>query len=72
MDFGMITLNRNIKTKKNYVTRTLTALLFINIKTEDFYKHIVNDAEKWFDTSNYDENDKRPLLIGKTESNWSF
>ena len=36
----------------------------INIKTEDFYKDIANDVEKWFDTSNYDKNDKRPLPIG--------
>ena len=35
----------------------------INIKTEDFYKDICNDAEKWFDTSKYDKNDKRPLPI---------
>ena len=25
------------------------------------------DVEKWFDTSNYDENDERPLLIGKNK-----
>ena len=31
----------------------------INIKTEDFYKDIASDVEKWFDTSNYDKNDKR-------------
>ena len=36
----------------------------INIKTEDFYKDISNDVEKWFDTSKYDKNDKRPLPIG--------
>ena len=30
----------------------------IYIKTEDFYKDIANDVEKWFDTSKYDENDK--------------
>ena len=29
------------------------------IKTEDFYEDIANDVEKWFDTFNYDENDKR-------------
>ena len=23
-----------------------------------------NDVERWFDTSNYDKNDKRPLQIG--------
>ena len=36
----------------------------INIKTEDFYKDIASDVEKWFDTSNYDKIDKRPLAIG--------
>ena len=35
-----------------------------HIKTEDFYKNIVNDVERWFDTSNYDEKDNRPHLKG--------
>ena len=35
----------------------------INIFTEDFFEDITNDTERWFDTSNYDENDKRPLPI---------
>ena len=39
----------------------------IHIKTEHFYKDIANDVEKWFDTSSYDENDKRPLPIGNKE-----
>ena len=39
----------------------------IYIKTEDFYKDIADDVEKLFDTSNYDENDKRPLPIGKNK-----
>ena len=39
----------------------------IYIKTEDFYEDIANDIEKWFDTSNYDKNDKRPLPIGKNK-----
>ena len=39
----------------------------IHIKTEDFYKDIANDVERWFDLSKYDENDKRPLPIGKNE-----
>ena len=30
----------------------------------NFYKDIANDVERWFDTSNYDKNDKRPLPIG--------
>ena len=36
----------------------------INIFTEDFFEDINNDVERWFDTSNYDQNDKRPLQIG--------
>ena len=35
-----------------------------NIKTEDFYKDTADEVEKWFDTSNYGKNDKRPLAIG--------
>ena len=41
-----------------------TDSFIIHIKTEDFYKDIANDVEKWFDTFNYDENDNRPLPIG--------
>ena len=36
----------------------------INIFTEDPFEDIANDVERWFDTSNYDQNDKRPLQIG--------
>ena len=39
----------------------------IHIKTEDFFEDISNDLEKWFDTSIYNENDKRPLPIGKNK-----
>ena len=39
----------------------------INIFTEDFFEDINNDVERWFDTSNYDKNDKRPLPIGMNE-----
>ena len=39
----------------------------IHIITEDFYKSIATDVEKWFDTSNYDEDDKKPLPIGKSK-----
>ena len=39
----------------------------IYIKTEDFYKDIANDVERWLDTSDYDENDKRPLPIGMSK-----
>ena len=44
-----------------------TYSFIIHIKTKDFYKGIANDVEKWFDTSNYDESDKRPLPIGKNK-----
>ena len=36
----------------------------INIFTEDFFEDINNDVGRWFDTSNYDKNDKRPLQTG--------
>ena len=34
-----------------------TDSFIIHIETEDFYKDIVNDVEKWFHTSNYSEDD---------------
>ena len=43
-----------------------TGSFIIYIKTEDFFEDIFN-VEKWFDTSNYDKNDKRPLPIGKNK-----
>ena len=46
---------------------TDTDSFIINIKSEDFFEDISNDVEKWFDTSNYDKNDKRPLPIGKNK-----
>ena len=39
----------------------------IYIKTDHFYKDIANDLERWFDTSNYDKKDNRPLPIGKNK-----
>ena len=44
-----------------------TGSFIMHIKTEDFYKDISNDLDKWFDTSNYDKNDNRPLEIGKNK-----
>ena len=46
---------------------TDTDSFIIYIKTEDFFEDISNDVEKWFDTSNYDKNDKRPLPTGKNK-----
>ena len=53
-----------IKPKYGY---TDTDSFVIYIKTEDFFEDISNDVERWFDTSNYDKNDKRPLPIGKNK-----
>ena len=44
-----------------------TDSFIINIITEDFYKDIANAVEIWFDTSNYDESNERPLPIGKNK-----
>ena len=41
----------------------------IHITTEDFFEDISNDVEAWYDKSNHDENDKRPLPIGKKRGN---
>ena len=42
---------------------TDTDRFIIHIITEDFFEEIAGDVKKWFDTYNYDENDKRPLPI---------
>ena len=44
----------------------------IYIKTEDFYEDIAGDVERWFDTSNHDENDERPLPISKNKKEIGF
>ena len=46
---------------------TDTDSFVIYIKSKDFFEDSSNDVERWFDTSNYDENDRRPLLIGKNQ-----
>ena len=40
---------------------------FIHIKTKDFYEDIAKGVGLWFDPSNYDEDDKRLLAIGKNK-----
>ena len=45
-----------------------TDSFIIHIKTEDFYEDIAGDAARWLDTSNYEENDKIPLPIGKNKN----
>ena len=44
---------------------TDTDSFIMHIKTDDFYKDISADVDKWFDTSNFNKNDNRPLEIGK-------
>ena len=46
------------KAKLSYMD---TDSFVLNIFTEDFFEDIDNDVERWFDTSNYDTNDKRPF-----------
>ena len=46
---------------------TDTGSFIIYIKTEDFFEDISNNVERWFDTSNFDKNDKRTLPIGKNK-----
>ena len=36
----------------------------MNIKADDFFKDITDDAESRFDTSNFDKNDNKPLPVG--------
>ena len=48
---------------------TDTNSFVMHIKTDDFYKDISADIDKWFDTSNFNKNDSnnRPLEIGKNK-----
>ena len=39
----------------------------MHIKTDDFYQDISDDADKWFDTCNFNRNDNRPLETGKNK-----
>ena len=60
----------NIKPKYGDKTRLCymdTDSFVMNIKTDDFFKDIADDGDNWFDTSHYDEKDKRALEIGKNK-----
>ena len=69
MNFGMTILDQSMETEQNFVTQILIALLF-TLKPEIFFEDISSDAERWFDTSNYDKNDKRLLPIGKKKKKY--
>ena len=51
---------------------TDTDSFIIHIITEDFFEDIAGDVKIWFDTSNYDENDKRPLPVGMSKEYMVF
>ena len=44
-----------------------TDSFIIHVIAEAFFEDISNDVEIWYETSNYDKNDKRPLPIGKNK-----
>ena len=63
--------------KPNYGDRTKllsmdTYSFVIYIITDDIFEDIADDVEKWFDTSNYDQNVKTPLAIGKNKKSIGF
>ena len=47
---------------------TDTDSFIIYIETENLFEDISNDVERWFDTSNYSKNAKRPLPIDKNKN----
>ena len=51
---------------------TNTDSFIIHIITEYFFEDISNDAKIWYDTTNYDKDDKRPLPIGKNKTKSIF
>ena len=53
----------NLMNNSVYINHRDIKLVTTN-ESRNFYKDIANDVEIWFDTSNYDKNDKRPLPIG--------
>ena len=59
--YGYIKPKYGDRTEFSYMD---TDSFVVHILTEDFYRNIANDVERWFDTSNYDENDDRPLPVG--------
>ena len=44
-----------------------TDIFVMPIKTEDFYKDMSIDIDRWFDTSSFNKNDNRPLETGKNK-----
>ena len=59
----MTTLNQSMEIEQNCYTDTDSVI--IHIITEDCFVDISDDVERWFDTSNYEENDKRPTSFNR-------
>ena len=51
---------------------TDTDSFIIHIINEDFFEGVADDVTKWFDTSKYNENDKRSLPIGMNKKGYGF
>ena len=62
MNFGMIMLKPKFRDKAKLCYMDTDSFV-IHIFTEDFFEVINNDVERWFDTSNYDMNGKKSLLM---------
>ena len=62
----MINLNQSMEIEQNDVVR-IPGSLIIHIITEYVFEDISNYVEIWYDTSNYDENDKISLPVGKNK-----
>ena len=71
MNFGVTKLKPKYGDRAKLLY-TDTDSFVIHIITEDFHKDIADDVERWFDTSNYYENDKSPLPIGKNKKLLGF
>ena len=57
---------------KAKLCHTDTDNFIIHIITEDFFEDIDGVVKKWFDTSNFDENNKRPLPVGMNKRVYGF
>ena len=70
----MITLNQSMRIEQlcYQLCYTDTDSFIIHIITEHYFEDIADDVTKWFDTSNYDENDKKPLPIGMNKNYMVF
>ena len=67
----MIILKQSIKTTQSYAIWIHIVFLF-TLKLKNVFKDITDNVEKWFDTLNYSENDKRPLPISMNKKEIGF